>query len=143
MSLLRGDEIVMTLVERVKELVHIIDELANSKELEDNYELVGDTYKILENLEYEDILIIQSIMYIGRQERKPDPSEFSNYYAYEEELERYNPERMLKYYMNSLGANYESPSIRIHNMLAKRPLMDYLQKGLNLIGVRHEIKQVG
>ncbi|MEI2281251.1 hypothetical protein [Paenibacillus polysaccharolyticus] len=128
------------LIEKAKGLIHIIDELVNTKA-----DILVDgeiTYNLSKKLEYEEVLILQSIMYIGQQEQKPDPQDFSNFYAYEEELKRYRPERLLEDYMRNLGAHYEAPSVRLYSMLSKRPVREYLQKGLNILGIRHEIKQI-
>lgn len=128
------------LIEKAKSLVPVIDELVN---MSDNGKVLNSEgiHVLVRKLEYEDVLILQSIMYIGQQERKPDPKDFSNYYAYEEELERYQPERMLKDYVNLLGQHYESGFNRLYSMLAKMPLLDYLQNGLDMLRIRHVIEK--
>lgn len=128
------------LIDKAKSLVPVIDELVS---LFDNGKVLSSEgiHILVGKLEYEDVLILQSIMYIGQQEHTPDTGDFSNIYAYEEELERFRPERMLKDYVNLLGQHYESSFNRIYSMLAKMPLVDYLQEGLDLLGIRHVIQK--
>lgn len=127
------------LIEKAKSLVPVIDELA--KISGDKVEDVVNLWGLVKKLDYEEVLILQSIMYIGQQEYKPNPMDYSSYHEYERELERYRPERMLKDYVNMLGQHYEDPFNRLHSMLDKRPLKDYLQNGLDLLRIRHVIEK--
>lgn len=128
------------LIEKAKVLVPVIDELVGLS----NNGIVSHSESIrslTNKLEYEDILILQSIMYIGQQEHTPDPKEFSSYDAYEQQLERYRPEIMLKDHMRHLDSYYESGFNRLYSMLAKMPFVDYMQNGLNLLRIRHVIEK--
>lgn len=127
------------LIDKAKSLVPVIDELAkmSGDKIEDGVNL----WRLAKRLEYEEVLILQSIMYIGQQEHKPDPNDYRNYYAYEAELERFRPERMLKDYVHMLGHHYEDTFNRLHSMIDKRPLIDYLQNGLDMLRIRHVIEK--
>ncbi|OME85998.1 MULTISPECIES: hypothetical protein [Paenibacillus] len=128
------------LIEKAKSLIPVIDELVN---IFDNGKILNSEYiwDIVKKTEYEDILILQSIMYIGQNEHKPDPKDYSNYNAYEAELERYQPERMLKDYVRMFRSDNDSGFNRLYSMLAKMPLLDYLQDGLDLLRIRHVIEK--
>ncbi|MEK3733792.1 hypothetical protein MKX64_15435 [Paenibacillus sp. FSL M8-0334] len=128
------------LIEKAKSLVPVIDELVG---LSNNGKVSNSEgiRSFANKLEYEDILILQSIMYIGQQEHKPHPKDFNNYNAYEQELERYRPERMLEDHMRHLDSYYESGFNRLYSMLAKMPFMDYMQNGLDLLRIRHVIEK--
>lgn len=128
------------LIEKAKSLVPVIDELVS---IFDNGKIMNSEYiwDIVKKVEYEDILILQSIMYIGQNEHKPDPKYYSNYHAYEAELERYQPEKMLEDYVSYFNQNYESGFNRLYSMLAKMPLLDYLQNGLDMLRIRHVIEK--
>jgi hypothetical protein len=127
------------LTEKANKLVSKANSLVSSQEDYLRGRLAAT--RMLDDLDFEDILMLQAIMYIGQQERKPDPDMFRNYYAYESELERYRPERLLEDYMKIVEANRESSLGRLQSMLEKRPLKEYLENGFKLLRIDQEVKK--
>ncbi|KAF2421645.1 hypothetical protein [Bacillus subtilis] len=78
-----------------------------------------EIYEFLCNIDYEDLKMIQTIMYIGQDS---GPSK------YESMLESYQSMR------NSFGSNQENHDSDAYAVSCKRPLHEFLGEGLNKLG---------
>ncbi|RAV22229.1 DUF3775 domain-containing protein [Paenibacillus contaminans] len=90
----------------------------------------------LMQLPHSDLVIIQAIMYIGRDENLDDEDDGSDYgeYEFREEKEEVSPQKMVFDYIRFLKGEKDKEVIILH-MLEKSPLTDYLSRGLHILNL--------
>lgn len=138
----------MSNIEKAKELLSEIKEILNVVELylkskknkdENAYRLRNTVVERMKELNREELLMLEAIMYIGRDDYiNPDNYESSDLYHMEKEklYMNYNPEKSLESMIEYLTTLGKHDFDIIDNMLAKRPLVTYLYQGLDILGLQ-------
>lgn len=101
-----------------------------------------DFFDYLNSMPYDDVVLIGSIMYIGRDEKDPDDyerrkQEFEEegYYFDESEDGVYDsPQKKIFDYMKHIKRSKTPKDVVIGMMMEKAPLPNYLTRGLHILG---------
>ncbi|MNO28848.1 hypothetical protein D3C76_187470 [compost metagenome] len=128
-----------SILPKILKFIELADEY--SKMLEDGNSTIhemeyNDIKYLYENFNYEELVLLEALMYIGRDDYvNPDNySSIQDYYIDFEKLRgEYNREKTLKSMYNYLLNLNQSTAIIIDQMISKRPFPIYLQ--LDILGI--------
>lgn len=129
------------LLPEIKEILNVVEVYLKSKKNKDEnaYELRNIAVERMKKLNCEELLMLEAIMYIGRDDYiNPDNYESSDLYHMDKQELRmnYNPEKSLESMIRYLTTLGKHDFDIIDNMLAKRPLATYLNQGLDILGLQ-------
>ncbi|MFL1672567.1 hypothetical protein [Paenibacillus dendritiformis] len=129
------------LIPKINEIIGIAEEYHTARENEDPYHnnIRYAIAQAMRHLGTEGLHIIEAIMYIGRDDYiSPDNYESLEHYYQEKEYlqSNYNPEESLKSMVGYLIKLQKHDGDIIDNMLSKRPLANYLKRGLDVLGLQ-------
>lgn len=93
-------------------------EIGGVPQTADHIKAERDLIELLENLSFDEIKFVQTIMYLGRD-------------TTEEELEKHSGVELLA--MTYKHLNWDSKEIETDQIISKLPLDEYLKKGLEIL----------
>ncbi|OPH47586.1 hypothetical protein BC351_10365 [Paenibacillus ferrarius] len=136
--------------ERIKAILPEVEKLiALSKEYQrklnngvSSYLADVEVNSYLSKFDLTDIILIEALMYIGREDyipRERYESEVDYYREVEEFYERYDVDDIVGNKVESLFRNSDTKLTRIEQMVSKTPLSQYLEQGLHVIRVKRKL----
>jgi hypothetical protein len=97
----------------------------------------------LNEISHDELMIINAVMYIGRDERDPEElegiDEFENYHELQEEAEQNgvfdSPQKKIFDYLRIVKGSKESKDITIDMMIEKSPFPEYMARGIKILNL--------